>query len=104
MSSPSSPPGPPEPETITIGCDHAGHGLKRDILKFLHELKVPCVDIGCASPDESVHYPLYGKKVVEALLARPRSPGYTYLRDRHRHEHHGQPVSRHPSRPLSRHL
>ena len=75
MSLTSSTPAPPEPEVITIGCDHAGHGLKREILKFLHELKVPCVDIGCASPDESVHYPLYGKKVVEALLARQEARG-----------------------------
>jgi ribose 5-phosphate isomerase B len=75
MSSALSQPGPPEPALIAIGCDHAGHGLKREILKFLHELKVPCEDLGCASPDESVHYPLYGKKVVEALLARPQSRG-----------------------------
>jgi ribose 5-phosphate isomerase B len=75
MSSTSSPPGPPEPEIITIGCDHAGHGLKREVVKFLHELQVSCADIGCASPDESVHYPLYGKKVVDALLARDRSRG-----------------------------
>jgi ribose 5-phosphate isomerase B len=75
MSSPSSPPGPAEPAVIAIGCDHAGHGLKRDILRLLHELKVPHVDLGCASPDESVHYPLYGKKVVEAVLARPGARG-----------------------------
>ena len=75
MSSVSSKHGPPEPEIIAIGCDHAGHGLKREILKFLHELKVPHEDLGCASPDESVHYPLYGKKVVEALLARPQARG-----------------------------
>jgi ribose 5-phosphate isomerase B len=75
MSSVSSPPGPAEPEIIAIGCDHAGHGLKREILKLLHELKVGAVDLGCTSPDESVHYPLYGKKVVEAVLARPHSRG-----------------------------
>ena len=75
MSSVSSPPGPAEPGIIAIGCDHAGHGLKREILKLLHELKVPFVDLGCASPDESVHYPLYGKKVVEAVLARPHARG-----------------------------
>jgi ribose 5-phosphate isomerase B len=38
-------------------------------------LQVPFEDLGCASPDESVHYPLYGKKVVEALLARPEGRG-----------------------------
>ncbi len=75
MSSPSSPPGLAEPEVIAIGCDHAGHGLKREILKLLHELKVPVVDLGCANPDESVHYPLYGKKVVDAVLARPQARG-----------------------------
>ena len=75
MSSVSSPPGPAEPEIIAIGCDHAGYGLKREILTLLHELKVPYADLGCASPDESVHYPLYGKKVVDAVLARPRGRG-----------------------------
>jgi ribose 5-phosphate isomerase B len=75
MSSVLSPPGPAEPETIAIGCDHAGHGLKWEILKLLQELKVPVEDLGCASPDESVHYPLYGKKVVQAVLARPHSRG-----------------------------
>jgi len=41
----------------------------------LGELKVPVTDLGCASPEESVHYPLYGKKVVDALLARPKARG-----------------------------
>jgi len=75
MSSISSPPGPVEPEIIAIACDHAGHGLKREILRLLHELKVPHEDLGCANPDESVHYPLYGKKVVDAMLARPQARG-----------------------------
>jgi len=71
--------GPAEPETIAIGCDHAGHGLKREILQLLHELKVPYVDLGCAGPDKSVHYPLYGKKVVDAVLARPHARVYLYV-------------------------
>ncbi|PIU53540.1 MAG: ribose 5-phosphate isomerase B [Deltaproteobacteria bacterium CG07_land_8_20_14_0_80_60_11] len=75
MSSVSSPPGPAEPEAIAIGCDHAGYGLKREILQLLHGLKAPYVDLGCASPDESVHYPLYAKKVVDAVLARPHARG-----------------------------
>jgi len=60
---------------IAVACDHAGHGLKTEILKLLRELKVTVEDLGCASPTESVHYPLYGKKVVDALLARPGSRG-----------------------------
>jgi ribose 5-phosphate isomerase B len=75
MSSASSPPGPAEFASIAIGCDHAGHGLKREILKLLHQLQVPWEDLGCASADESVHYPLYGKKVVAAVLARPHARG-----------------------------
>jgi len=75
MSSASSKPGLPEREVIAVACDHAGHGLKREVLKLLAELKVPYTDLGCANPDESVHYPLYGKKVVEALLARPQGRG-----------------------------
>jgi ribose 5-phosphate isomerase B len=75
MSSASSLPGSAEPEVIAIGCDHAGHGLKREVVKFLQELKVSWEDLGCASPDESVHYPLYGKKVVDAMLARPGARG-----------------------------
>jgi len=75
MSSTSSKPGPPEAEVIAVGCDHAGHGLKREVLKLLHELQVPFTDLGCASPDESVHYPLYGKRVVEALKSRANGRG-----------------------------
>ena len=74
MSSVSSKPGL-DPEVIAIACDHAGHGLKTEILKLLRDLKVPVTDLGCASAAESVHYPLYGKKVVDALLARPQSRG-----------------------------
>jgi ribose 5-phosphate isomerase B len=75
MSSASSQPGHPEQEVIAIGCDHAGHNLKREVLRFLNELQAPYADLGCASPDESVHYPLYGKKVVDALLAGPARRG-----------------------------
>ena len=75
MSSASSRPGPADPAAIAIGCDHAGHSLKTVVINLLRELEVPLTDLGCASPDESVHYPLYGKKVVDALLARPRDRG-----------------------------
>jgi ribose 5-phosphate isomerase B len=75
MSSVSSRPGPPEAEIIAIACDHAGFGLKKDIVKLLHELKVQVEDLGCANAEESVHYPVFGKKVVDAVLARPGSRG-----------------------------
>jgi len=75
MSSVSSKPGPADSEVIAVACDHAGHSLKTEILKLLRELKVPVADLGCASAEESVHYPLYGKRVVDALLSRPKSRG-----------------------------
>ena len=76
MSSPSSPPGPPEPGgVIAIACDHAGFDLKKEIVQLLHELKAEVLDLGCASAQESVHYPVFGKKVVDALLGRPGSRG-----------------------------
>jgi ribose 5-phosphate isomerase B len=75
MSSVSSPPGRPEPEIIAVACDHAGYHLKKEVFKVLTELKAPVEDLGCASADESVHYPLYGKKVVDAILARPGCRG-----------------------------
>jgi len=49
--------------------------LKIEVVKLLRELKAPFVDLGCANAEESVHYPLFGKKVVDALLARPQSLG-----------------------------
>jgi RpiB/LacA/LacB family sugar-phosphate isomerase len=75
MSLISSTPGPPEPETIAVACDHAGYHLKKEICKLLQEVKTPVNDLGCANADESVHYPLYGKKVVDAILARQGSRG-----------------------------
>jgi ribose 5-phosphate isomerase B len=75
MSSVSSLPGRPEPEIIAIACDHAGFGLKKEIVKLLRELKVQFDDLGCANAEESVHYPIFGKKVVDAVLTRPGSRG-----------------------------
>jgi ribose 5-phosphate isomerase B len=75
MSSASSRPGPTDPEVIAVACDHAGHSLKTVIVKLLRELQVTVTDLGCASGEESVHYPLYGKRVVDALLSRPQSRG-----------------------------
>lgn len=74
MSSTSSKPGP-EAETIAIACDHAGYQLKTEVVKVLTELGVRVEDLGCASSDESVHYPVFGKKVVDMVLTRPHCRG-----------------------------
>lgn len=65
----------PETEVIAIACDHAGYHLKTEVVRLLTELGVPVEDLGCSNPDESVHYPVFAKKVVDAILARPHSRG-----------------------------
>jgi ribose 5-phosphate isomerase B len=74
MSSTSSKPAP-EAEVIAIGCDHAGYPLKAEILKLLKHMRVPVEDLGCQGSEASVHYPIYGKKVVDAVLSRAGARG-----------------------------
>ncbi|SET09225.1 ribose 5-phosphate isomerase B [[Clostridium] polysaccharolyticum] len=52
---------------IGIGCDHGGYALKQEIIKYLEEKKVPYKDFGCDS-EQSVDYPVYAKKVANAVL------------------------------------
>jgi ribose 5-phosphate isomerase B len=73
MSSTSSRPGP-EPEFIAVASDHAGFPLKQEIVQALAQMRMPVEDLGCAG-QESVHYPVYGMKVVDALIARPGGMG-----------------------------
>jgi ribose 5-phosphate isomerase B len=74
MSSTSSKLGP-ETAVIAIACDHAGYQLKTEVVKQLHELGVQVEDLGCSSPNESVHYPEFGKKVVDQVRSRPHGRG-----------------------------
>ncbi len=74
MSSTSSKP-EPKADVIAIACDHAGYQLKTEVVKLLGELGVPVQDLGCSNPDESVHYPVFGKKVVDSILSRPHGRG-----------------------------
>ncbi len=52
--------------TIAIGCDHAGVELKQEIIAFLKDLHIECIDYGTDST-ESVDYPDFGEKVSEAV-------------------------------------
>jgi len=65
----------PEADVIAIACDHAGYHLKTEVVSLLTELGMQVEDLGCSSPNESVHYPVFGKKVVDAILARPHGRG-----------------------------
>jgi ribose 5-phosphate isomerase B len=62
-------------ETVFLGCDHAGFALKREIVKLLQSLSLPCQDLGCDCEEISVDYPLYAQKVAQAILAHPGSRG-----------------------------
>lgn len=74
MSSNSSKPGPKK-EVIAIACDHAGYQLKTEVVKQLHDLGAQVEDLGCSNAHESVHYPEFGKKVVDKVLSRPHGRG-----------------------------
>lgn len=51
---------------IAIGSDHAGISLKQEIMKFLKKIDVEYKDFGTYN-DESVDYPIYGKKVADVV-------------------------------------
>ena len=53
-------------EKIAIGSDHAGFGLKEDILGLLKGLNMDIVDCGTNST-ESVDYPDFGARVSELV-------------------------------------
>jgi ribose 5-phosphate isomerase B len=47
---------------IAVGCDHAGFGLKEDIVALLRALQTEIIDCG-TNGTESVDYPDFGEKV-----------------------------------------
>ncbi len=51
---------------IGIGSDHGGYELKLEIIKYLESNQIPFIDYGCNG--ESTDYPIYGKKVSQAIL------------------------------------
>jgi ribose 5-phosphate isomerase B len=54
-------------DTIWIGNDHGGYGLKGELLKWLAERNIPFHDVGSNSA-EIVRYPYYAARVAEAVL------------------------------------
>ena len=53
---------------IALGCDHGGYGLMQEVKKHLDERGLEYKDFGCYS-EESVDYPVYGKKAAEAVAS-----------------------------------
>lgn len=52
---------------IALGSDHGGYGLKQEVIKHLEKRGIEYKDYGCYS-EESCDYPIYGKKVAEAVV------------------------------------
>ncbi|MDA8079862.1 MAG: ribose 5-phosphate isomerase B [Nitrospiraceae bacterium] len=51
---------------IAIGCDHAGFGLKEEIIPLLRGMQAEIVDCG-TNGTESVDYPDFGRKVSQLV-------------------------------------
>ena len=52
---------------IALGCDHGGYELMQEVKKHLEERDLEYKDYGCNGPS-SCDYPVYGKKVAEAIV------------------------------------
>ena len=53
---------------IALGCDHGGFAIKEAIKKYFDESGIEYNDFGCYS-EESVDYPVYAKKVADAVAS-----------------------------------
>ena len=53
---------------IAIGSDHGGYEMRQEIMKHLEKRGLENKDFGCDTP-ASTDYPIYGKKVAEAVAS-----------------------------------
>lgn len=61
-------------KTVAIACDHAGPALKNTLKKALEKMGLTVLDFG-TDETESVDYPDYARKVVEAIEAGKAEKG-----------------------------
>ena len=59
---------------IAIGCDHGGYALKKEVIAYLEKNGIEYEDFG-ADSEASVDYPIYGKKVAEAVSTKKAEKG-----------------------------
>ncbi|MFI3173584.1 MAG: ribose 5-phosphate isomerase B [Bacillota bacterium] len=52
---------------IALGCDHGGYELMKEVISYLEGKNLPFENFGTFSA-EAVDYPVFGKKVAEAIL------------------------------------
>ena len=61
---------------VAFGCDYVGVELKEQLMEYMTEKGYECVDYGCYDPtDREGHYPIYGRKVAEAIAAGEAEKG-----------------------------
>lgn len=53
---------------IVIASDHAGFSLKQTLIEFAMQKGFDVMDLGVESDNQSVDYPDYGRKAVEAVI------------------------------------
>ncbi|MGN1298847.1 MAG: ribose 5-phosphate isomerase B [Candidatus Scatovivens sp.] len=59
---------------IALGSDHGGYKLKEEIKKYLDEKEIKYEDFGTYS-EERTDYPIYAKKVAEAIKSKKCDKG-----------------------------
>ncbi|HMK37277.1 MAG TPA: ribose 5-phosphate isomerase B [Desulfomonilaceae bacterium] len=61
-------------ETVLIGSDHAGFGLKAFLKEKMRREGIDVLDVGCENED-SCDYPLFARKLCEDILKGAASRG-----------------------------
>lgn len=64
---------------IAIGSDHGGYNLKEELKRYLEEKQIEYKDYGTYS-EERTDYPIYGKKVAEAVSTGEADKGILICR------------------------
>ncbi len=64
---------------IAIGSDHGGYKLKEEIKRYLDENKIEYKDFGTYN-EERTDYPIYAKKVAEAIQNKEADRGILICR------------------------
>lgn len=67
---------------IAIGCDHGGYKLKEEIKRYLDEKGIAYRDFGTDS-EERTDYPIFAKKVAEAIVEGECDKGILCCRSGH---------------------
>jgi ribose 5-phosphate isomerase B len=57
--------------TIFIGADHRGFELKNQLIEYLQEKNIRVEDMGAYGLEPQDDYPVFGKKVAQAVLQNP---------------------------------